>query len=322
MFAGRRLEASAVADFAQSGTFWRRRCLLAWLYVEWKDDEMRNTALSLIVCALCIGTVCVAACAADGQQYTLRYAPAVDTADQGRVKVALLDLTYQGTPLGFTGAAQSVYKTRVTKVEGSVASVEIRLSDIKADLMGETYTPKPPDAVTVRMGARGTLVGIEPAGGGSFNPLGDQGLPLQALAMMSAAMQFPDKPVACGDTWELTEEYALPNMGQVKMKTSSALQSVDGALATIKSRIEIALPDINAPNPLVPEQQITYKNGKVVVDDLIRVYDMDASQLRRATGRVQMEFLAQFPDMPAPMGATGQLSLVSDAATAAEKPAS
>jgi len=266
-----------------------------------------------LIAVMVITGALVCAMAVQAQEYELRYVPARDFADKGKLKAELLDITYEGTPMGFAGIAEAVYEVEVTDIEGETTELKIRASDIQAESMGQVYTIKAAPAVTLTVDQLGRVLESEAEGKLTLPGFTIGKGPLQMLTMVLSAGHFPEAPIPVGQTWELEGDYSLPDLGETSLHITSTLEAVEGEVAVIKSLLELTVPDFEAPSPIVPDQQIQYTEGHVVVSDLVWHYDMSTSHLLKVSGKVAMTFIAVFPDLPASIGVEAEFELVSDA---------
>ncbi len=269
---------------------------------------MKRVIYATIICALAAFWL-VAAQGQQPQEYLLRYTPQPGLADEGMLKVKVVDVTYQGTPMGVSATAGATYKIKVGAVENDIASVNIAVSNTQVTSGEGTWNIANPPALTVKVNPLGFFVGGQFNGQVVMGQIDAGAIPLQLLTALMATGRFPDEPVEVSAKWEMKDSYDIPNVGRMVVRTQSTLEAVEGSTAVVKSRIEILVPDFSGPNPLLQDELIPYTDGHIVIAKLVRLYDMNRSAVLSARGQMEMTFTAVFPDTPAPMGVTGDFEL-------------
>ncbi len=232
----------------------------------------------------------------------LRYAPALDQVDTGKLQVRISDLLLSGTPTGMTGAADAENQISVTAVEEAGTSLKLEITRLQQQMAGHALPSTCPEPTALQVDERARLIGtptVEAQVQGDV--LSQGGLPVQVLVLLCALPQLPDGPVAAGESWQRTDTYQLPGLGPAKLQSASTFGNVTEGIATISSNLRVSVPDFEADNPLLPGQKVKVRNLVVEISELVQEYNLERSVVRRAGGSLRASLEATSPDLTLPV---------------------
>ncbi|MGD9497087.1 MAG: hypothetical protein AB7Y46_12390 [Armatimonadota bacterium] len=178
-----------------------------------------------------------------------------------------------GVPLAVTGSSQADVTLQVLSVdEAGVATVQASFGPVASELMGEAKSAPAPEPVQLRVDRLGRVLEASGGGDADLDLFASGGIPVQAVVVLGGIVELPDRPVRVGESWTLERAQQLPELGEVTVRTSSSLQSLDGAVAAVTTDVEANFPDFTAQNPL-QGGEILVRNGVMRVQGMRRSID-------------------------------------------------
>ncbi len=275
----------------------------------------RACLLTLIV----LGLACSLASAQDTQgNVMLQYAPQVGDHEDSAVVGKLTDLQMNGASLGLTGQVSGTAKLDVAAARQDTGefTLNVAFDNLKAEFSGQPREPHPIAPAAVTMSRRGEVLKVQrltdkPDTGADagLGALTSGGVPLDVVMMLATSVRFPEKPVAVGQSWTLTEERDLPVVGKTKVLTVTRLLKLEGHTATLESQASSDVPAFEMDNPLL-EGKIKVQSGKFTATRIEREFDMTRSVVVRAKGSFKIEMLADIGmGVPTPLAALAEFDL-------------
>jgi hypothetical protein len=235
---------------------------------------------------------------------TFTYAPDAHLVDLHALRVDITDILLTDATTGMTGSATAEVKfsTVAVPADGNGATLRLELAKIRQQMAGHSLNSAPPLPALLCLDNCARLKQIssqDPQAAGEI--LSQGGLPLQALAVLCGVPQLPDKPVSPGDTWQRTDTYDLPGLGQAKLEIATTFNSLQDGVAVLDSTIRANIPDFEADNPLLPGQKVKVRNMVVDLTGLVQRYEVAHSVVRQASGKLQAALEATAPDLTLPL---------------------
>ncbi len=233
---------------------------------------------------------------------TLVYAPTADQVDARSLRVEITQLLLADAPTGMTGSATADSKLTATAVTVDGSTLRMEIANLRQQMAGHALPSTSPEPAILSVDRRARLTEPpvqETQAAGEI--LSQGGLPVQALVVICGLPQLPDKPVLPGDTWQRTDTYDLPGLGQAKLEISTTFEGLKDGVATLRSTIRIRVPDFEADNPLLPGQKVKVHNLIVDATDLVQQYEVARSTVQEARGILRASLEATAPDLTLPL---------------------
>ncbi len=285
--------------------------------------------LPRVACMCLPGLLLVlAAYGQEPERYTLRYTPEIGNKYPAKLTGVLLDAAMQGQSLGINGdvSADLVSETTERDDEAQTTTVKLTLDKIKANLNGQLSAPDAPPPLQLIVDESGNIVGAKDneeadaadAAASAFNFLDTGGVPIVMVAMLATAVRFPEQAVAVGEEWEFEDSYQVPGLGEVPINTRWQLAGMEGTKAALTSTAMAALPEFDAPNPIVSGTRMNIKGGRAYITDLKQEYDTATSQLVKSEGKLRIDAQLDFQGMTMPVSLTVSFDVKPPEATTEE----
>jgi hypothetical protein len=274
---------------------------------------MRSCLLSVAVVAVILSGA--GAWAADPAPepalVTFVYSPPADLVDQRKLQANVTDVLLSDTSTRMTGCATATVKlsTREISADGPTTTMRVEIAQMRQQMAGRTLNSPLPKPALLRLDSHARLIGLPTQDAQAAGEIISQGgLPLQALAVICGMPQLPDQGVALGATWQRTDSYNLPGLGQAKLEMATTFVSLKDGLATFRSNIRIHVPDFDADNPLLPGEKVKIHNMVVDLTDLTQQYEVARSVVSRADSGLKAQLEAVSPDITLPLKLTATVS--------------
>ncbi len=223
---------------------------------------MRKRSAVGLICALLVAGAVFADNGAE--QVELVYAPAYGSSTAQTMKLELLDVALQGSSMGFTGGGSAKVAVGFDEppAGGAGTKLTVTLTDIKGDIPGQEAHLPGPLVVTLIVNERARLVSYK-VGQNTPPPTLSLGVyAVTGLAVFSMLPPLPEGPVAVGEEWDWQQVVNFPDGQRATINLHCRLASCEGGQVVIESTGATTLPQMEAPNPLFPEQQMTVTNAK------------------------------------------------------------
>jgi hypothetical protein len=251
-----------------------------------------SSALALAAVLLCAAP---ALCGLDAS-VLMEYAHEAGVEAQVRVSGKLLGVEMGGgIAMAVTASSQVDVTLRVVEVdEQGVATVRASFGKITSEFMGQQQENGDVEPFDLKIDKHGRVVETQAGEGEKFDILAAGGMPRQIIAMLGAAVELPQEPVAPGEAWTIEHAAGVPDMGQVTLTVSSQLDSLDSDSAVITTSIWGDLPDFTAQNP-IQEGDIEVTQGKVTVEQMRRTVSLASGLVQTAQGQMTFDCRANLP---------------------------
>jgi len=202
-----------------------------------------------------------------------------------------------GIPVAVQGGAQVDITVEVLEVDAEgVAALRLSFGTLTAQLMGDKTEKDDLEPVTIKVDQRGSVVGAERTDPVELDLFAGGGLPVPVITMLGATIELPEQPVPVGENWVTTRTSPIPDLGEVKLTTTSRLESIDTERAVIATTIDAQLPDFTTDNPL-QEGKIDVKNPNLAVENMTRTLSVETGLVETATADLTFSCTANIPGM-------------------------
>ncbi len=245
------------------------------------------------------------------EQWELVYAPEFGSSIARTMKLELLDVTLQGSSMGFAGEGSARVGVRFDEppAGGTGTKLTVTFTDIKGAMPGEEVALPGPLVVTLTVNERARLASYK-VGQNTASPTLSLGIyAVAGLTVFSMLPPLPEGPVTIGEEWDWQQVINFPDAQQATVNLHCRLVSCEGGQVVIESSGQVTLPQMKAPNPLFPDQQMTVTNAKAVVSKLRQTCDLMSLVVLHTEGEAQVSFEGVGPDYTLPLGAQMKMKL-------------
>jgi len=284
---------------------------------------MRNlTVVSLLLCLIVLTSAVFAQESPQpqaGTVYELLYLPAFDSAAYYELKVELLDLTLEGESLYVAGQGKAKVEMQFADGgEDAATAITVTASEMHGYIQGEQHSITQPQIIDLLVDQLARIVShqIRPSAG--QQPLTAAVHALTNLSMMGALPPLPANPVAIGNEWTTTQVVPLRGTGDIKLNMHGRLVEYTDEQVVIESSGQGTAPEMQVPNPFVPEQTMKATNIKVTITRLQQICDPPTLVVRKAQGEATVSFDGVAPDYILPLATKLKFSLIPAAPPAGE----
>ena len=241
----------------------------------------------------------------------LLYTPVGDTSAAYQLKADLLDLAIQGASMGVTGEGSANVATQFAVAEGPEPSLTtmVTLTDIRGQAGGQVQSAAGAQVVVLTMDRHAQVLDYNVTQQVQANTISLGADALAGLAVFALLPPLPVEPVAVDNTWKLQRKIMLRDSGEVSMKQQCRLVASTADEIVIESSGQGATPNLQAPNPFMPDQQMTLSNVQIVITKLRQVCDPQTLVVRSAECEATISFDGTTPDYSLPLAAKIKLQL-------------
>ena len=249
--------------------------------------------------------------------YELIYAPEFGATATYQMKADVLDVTLQDSPMGITAEGSAKVKMQFAPLvpAGPGTKVTVTLTYIKGSTPSEQHSLTGSQVVTLTVDEQARIVAYEIGQRVAPSRLSAGANALAGLTVRRVLPLLPPKPVAIGPQWERQMVVHLPGAGAAMLNITSRLASWSPEQIVIESSSQGTLPEIEAPNPLVPGQMMTVANAKVAITRLRQVCDPQTLVVLTAEGAGSVKFDDVTPDYTLPLGVQMKFKLTPPTST-------
>ncbi len=276
----------------------RRLCAAMDNLQRGEGRKMMNTRTLLVA----IGVILTATAATAGVQFDLYYGFEVGARTETRVS-AQIDNVEMGpeVPLAVTGEAAVDLDLEVVEVnDEGVAVIRATFGEIDATLMGDRQPAKTPSPVALHVDSKGQLLEIVSEDEVELDLFAGGGIPLQLIVMLAGVVELPPTPIAIDQGWLIERSQATPEIGEIAASFDSRLGNFDAVEALVLSDVNASFPEFTSTNPL-QDNQVTVRNGVLVVEEMERTIDVPAGLICAARGTMRLEgraAIGEFVELP------------------------
>ncbi len=266
---------------------------------------MHNWSVVALICSMLLVGVVFADQEPDagGADPELLYTPQFGSSMAYQMKMDLLDVFLQDSPMGMTGdaAAKVLAEFARSPEQDQATKVALTLTDMRGRMFGEERSAPGPQIITLTVDEHARVRAHEVI---RRIPSGDLSSGADALTALAAFSMLPLLPLeipAPGETWESQLLVNLPGGGQIRLTMRSRLVSSTADEVIIESTGQGTLPEVQTFNPMMPEQQMTVANAQVTIAKLTHRCDPQTLVVRKAQGAGSIKFDGVTPDYTLPL---------------------
>jgi len=282
---------------------------------------MRNIAVVSLLCLLVLTSAVFAqeAPPPPAETVELLYLPAFDSAAYYDLKVELLDLTLEGESLCVAGQGKAKVEMQFADGgEDAATAITVTTSGMHGHVQGKQHSVTEPQIIDLLVDQLARIVGqqIKPSTGQA--PLTAAVHALTGLSMLGALPPLPPNPVTVGDEWTAQQVVPLHGTGYTKLNMHGRLVKYTDEQVVIESSGQGTVPEMQVPNPFVPEQTMKAANIKVTITRLRQICNRSTLVVRKAQCEATVSFDGVAPDYTLPLAAKLKFSLIPTTSPAGE----
>ncbi len=228
----------------------------------------------MLICLLLLPTIVLADNAAPPpDSIELLYAPPAGSNICQYLKVDLLDVTLEGESTYMTGTASAkvIVKFAEPPSSNSATVMTVTVSNMQAQAAGEQQTVTEPEVVEVSVDDRARVVAYQVKQRASTPIAMATGDALTALAIIAALPLLPAEPVAPDTQWHWHQMITLREVGKATVDMQCRLIECSEEQLVIESSGKVRMPEVQIPNPFVPNGTMKATGLKVTISRLRQV---------------------------------------------------